>query len=53
MKIGQKTKKVIQSQTKKLFKVKKCPKNAKKLKICSLKIHKGTGIFKKNQNLSK
>ena len=31
-------------KTKKLFKVKKCQKNAQKLKIISLKIHKGAGI---------
>ena len=38
---------------KKLFKVKKCLKNAQKLKIFSLKIHKCTGIFENSQNLIK
>ena len=38
---------------KKLFKVKKFQKNAQKLNIFSLKIHKDAGILKKRQNLSK
>ena len=37
----------IGEKTKKLLNVKKMP------KICSLKIHKGAGIFKKPQNLFK
>ena len=41
-----KNKKVIQSQKT----LKKCP---KKPKMFSLKIHKGAGIFKNPQNLSK
>ena len=40
-------------KTKKLFKVKNLKKMPKKLKIFSLKIHKGAGIFKNSQNLSK
>ena len=43
----------IGSKTKKLFKIKKCLKNAQKLQMFSLKIHKGTVIFKKPQNFSK
>ena len=40
-------------KTKKLFKVKKCQKNAQKTqKSFGLKIHKGAGIFQKSQNLS-
>ena len=35
--------------TKKLFNFKKCPKNAQKLKIFNLKIHKSAGMFKKTK----
>ena len=41
----------IGEKTKKLFNVKKCLKNAQKLKMFSLKIHKDAGIFKTPQNL--
>ena len=40
-------------KTKKLFKVKNVKKMPKKLKIFSLKIYKGAGIFENPQNLSK
>ena len=42
----------IGKKAKKLFKVNKCKNNAQKLKIFSLKIHRGAGIFKNPQNLS-
>ena len=37
---------------KKLIEVKKCQQNAQKLKVFSLKVHKGAGIVENPQNLS-